>query len=449
VHHFGRSVGGGAAVASGRVDVREIIGLLGRVYAAANSHVDDAGQHVHRVPSTIPAADLAALAAHGFAPNTFRRFEHDDAVTGLRRLAAAVPERVAADAFVAGLGSASRSWRAVLPAWALGTTMPAHPGPIGDRCCDVCFLTAETTLDTTLAWWQRARSGSPLPGDVCGYLLTLESATPPLPAPQPYDVWVLHEILDVIRSLPATTRAGGAVQALRAAGLLPGADKWTYRSLLEDLAFVGVLQTADHPGMLTAFTTASERDRRPSSRVEVDAPLSFWRAADGVTESLVRRLFGHLPRPADRPPAPTSVSAKPVSARRGARSAPLPVALRGEARAGDLYAVRCREDAWVLAYCHRVDDRGGRRYGLVEFLDGGFTAQPTAAEVDGTVDRRLRGRGSDRWQMWTSRLDATTGVRRIARDIAAPVDDRPAPERVSTGGAKDLAHLASWCFPDM
>ncbi|MFY1698968.1 hypothetical protein [Solwaraspora sp. WMMA2101] len=426
------------------MDDDAIMGLLSRVYASANSHVDDAGHHAHRVPSTIPAHALAALGAHGLTPNTFRRFGHDDAVTGLRRLAAAVPERVAADAFVAGLGSASRSWRAVLPAWALGTTIPAHPGPNGDRCCDVCFLTAETTLDTTLAWWQRARSGSPLPGDVCGYLLTLESATPPLPAPQPYDVWVLHGILDVIRSLPATTRAGGTVQALRAAGLLPGADKWTYRSLLEDLAFVGVLQTAYHPGTLTAFTTARERDRRPNARVEVDAPLSFWRAADGVTESLARRLFGHLPRPADRPPAPTS-----VSARRGARSAPLPVALRGEARAGDLYAVRCCEDAWVLAYCHRVDDRGGRRYGLVEYLDGVFAAQPTAADVDATADRRLRGRGSDRWQMWTSRLDATTGVRRIARDIAAPVDDRPAPERVSTGGAKDLAHLASWCFPGM
>ncbi|ROO61500.1 hypothetical protein EDC02_3436 [Micromonospora sp. Llam0] len=27
------------------------------------------------------------------------------------------------------------------------------------------------------------------------------------------------------------------------------------------------------------------------------------------------------------------------------------------------------------------------------------------------------------------------------------VDDRPTPEQVTTGGAKDLAQLASWCFP--
>ncbi|WFE29584.1 hypothetical protein O7623_10520 [Solwaraspora sp. WMMD791] len=430
------------------MDADAIMSLLSRVYAPANSYVDDAGRHSHRVPSTIPAHALAALAANGLAPNTFRRFDHDDAVTGLRRLAAAVPERAAADAFVAGLGSASPRWRAVLPAWALGTTVPAHPGPTDGRRCDICFLTADTILDTTLAWWQRARSGAPLPGDVCGYLLALESATPPLPAPQPYDVWVLHEILDVIRSLPATTRASGAAQALRAAGLLPGADKWTYRSLLEDLAFVGVLQTPEHPGMLTAFTTARQRDQRPSVRVEVDAPLAFWRAADGVTEPLVQRLFGHLPRPAERPSAPAT-AAPARRARPGTRTAPLPAALRGEPRAGDLYAVRCREDAWVLAYCHRIDDRGGRRYGLVEYLDGVFTAQPTAADVDATVDRRLRGRGPDRWQMWASRLDATTGVRRIARDVAAPADDRPAPDRIGSGAAKDLAHLASWCFPDM
>ncbi|WP_326552634.1 hypothetical protein [Micromonospora sp. NBC_01813] len=404
-----------------------------------------------RAGATIPAADLAALGAHGLAPNTFRRFDHDDTVAALRRLAAAVPERAAADAFVAGLGSASRNWQALLPAWALGTTMPEHPGPTGDRPCDVCFLTAQTTVDTTLAWWQRATSGSPLPGDVCGYLLALESATTPPPVPQPHDVWVLHEILDIVRSLPPTTRAGAAAQALRTAGLLPGADKWTYRSLLEDLAFVGVLQTPEHPGMLTAFTTARQRDRRPSVRVEVDAPLAFWRAADGVTEPLVRRLFGHLPRPAERPPAPAT--AAPVRrAQPGTRSTPLPAALRGEPRAGDLYAVRCRSDAWVVAYCHRIDDLGGRRYGLVEYLDGVFTTQPSAADVvdaDGALSRPPRGRGSDRWQMRASRLDKTTGVRRLARDVAPPVDDRPAPDRITNGAAKDLSHLASWCFPDM
>lgn len=445
------SIGGAASVASGRVDGDATMALLGRVYAPANSHIDDTGRHAYRVPSTIPAAGLAALATHGLAPNTFREFDHDDAVAGLRRLAAAMPERAAADAFVAGLGSASPRWRALLPAWALGTAMPEHRGPTGDGTCDVCFLTAGTTLDTTLAWWQRSRTGSPLPGDVCGYLLALESATSPLPTPQDHDVWALHEILDVLRSLPPTARAGSAVQALRAAGPLPGADKWTLRSVLEDLAFVGVLQTPEHPGMLTAFTTARQRDRRPSVRVEVDAPLAFWRAADGVTEPLVQRLFGHRRRPVRRPTA-VALAAPTRRTQPGTRSAPLPAALRGEPRSGDLYAVRCREDAWVLAYCHRVDDLGGRRYGLVEYLDGVFPAQPSAADafdIGGTLSRGLRGRGPQRWQMWASRLDKTTGVRRLARDVTPPVDDRPAPERITTGGAKDLAHLASWCFTEI
>ena len=56
---------------------------------------------------------------------------------------------------------------------------------------------------------------------------------------------------------------------------------------------------------------------------------------------------------------------------------------------------------------------------------------------------------TQRWQMWASQLDKTTGVRRLARDVTPPVDDRPAPERITTGGAKDLAHLASWCFTEI
>ncbi|GAA4607573.1 hypothetical protein GCM10023107_82140 [Actinoplanes octamycinicus] len=427
----------------GAVEDEAALALLDRVYANENAHLDAAGRHAHHVPATITAEELRALAERGLTPNSFREFEHDEAVTTLRRLAGAVDERAAADAFVAGLGHARLRWRALLPALALGTAMPAHPFPAdpGARTCGVCFLDRTTTVDTTMAWWRRVRSGSPLPGDVCRYILALEAAAQPWPTPDPLDVWTLHEILDVIRSLPPATRPGRAARALRDRGLLASRSTAAYTALLEDLAFLGILQTPDHPGMFTAFTTARQRDERPSVRVEVSAPLSFWTAAHGVTESLVDRLFGHLARPDERPPAPA-----PVAPRRVSATVRLAAPLRGEARAGDVYAVQCREDAWVLAFCHETQDRNGRWYGLVEYLDGFFARPPTADDVEG---RGFRGRREGRWQQWTAQLERTPRVRPVARDLPPPPEDRPAPDRVPLGNAKDLRHLAGWCFPEL
>ncbi|WP_120590214.1 hypothetical protein [Corallococcus sp. CA054B] len=40
----------------------------------------------------------------------------------------------------------------------------------------------------------------------------------------------------------------------------------------------------------------------------------------------------------------------------------------------------------------------------------------------------------------------TTGVKRIAVDVPAPAHRQPVPERIPTGGAVDLQHLAQWNF---
>jgi hypothetical protein len=123
-------------------------GLLDRIYANENACIDAAGRHARHVPTTIPPAELRALTERGLTPNSFRRFEHDDAVTTLCRLAAAVDERAAA----AALGHARPRWRALLPAMALGTAVPDHtfPAGAGSRVCDVC--SSSTSPRSTRPW---------------------------------------------------------------------------------------------------------------------------------------------------------------------------------------------------------------------------------------------------------------------------------------------------------
>ncbi|WP_242113050.1 hypothetical protein [Luteimonas aquatica] len=364
-----------------------------------------------------------------------------------------MPRPRAADAYVAALVSADPAWQAVLPAMALGLALPAHEAePMGPRnpVCRICFHDAHPS-DRTLAAYFRHKEGSGWSDEAgpTAAMLTLEEADAlaagEWPRPTPRDVWVLHTLLDLLRALPAGARYGQARTRIKASGLLAVNTPQRCQSLLESLAFLGVLANADFPGLLQRFTTAAERDRRPSPRIEAPAPLAWWTGGDGVDEALLARLFGHLARPAREPAAPARAAParRKAPAAAGAKKGPAP--LPGPVAAGDVYAVRVREDAWVAAYCHQTrTDHKGAVWGCMEYLDlcGPQPPDAAAAARAGYRDRR----GGDRWQSWCRGLDKTAGVKRIATGIAAPAHRQPAPTRIPSGSAADLKHLASWHF---
>lgn len=425
-----------------------VMPLLARVYDSRNSYFDDEGRYCHRIPSTFTEAEHQQLRAAGLVPNVFIRWGHDEAIDRLRQSAAAVDLRRAADAFVASMVSADPAWLSVLPATALGRVMPAHAEqPMGGGSCRVCFYEA-APIDTTQAAYFRHLDGSGW-GDAhpAGGVLALDAAiaspSAAWPHPTPRDVWVFHRVLDLLRALPASARYSQARTALQKAGLLRADHPARCETVLEALAFIGILQTPEHPGMLTRFTPAIERDRRPSTRVEVPAPLAWWTAGDGIHEALVATLFGHLERPEAEPVPPP---ARPAARRKAASPAsPRPKSLPGPPTPGSVYAVRYREDLWGAAYCHevRTDERGIMR-GRMEYLDLLSPTAPTADQVAGTTFRDRR--NGERFQTWCSGLDKTPGVKRIAIDVPAPAHDQPVPDRIPIGGARDLQHLAGWNF---
>lgn len=425
-----------------------VMPLLARIYDARNSHFDAEGRYCHRIPSTFTEAEHQQLSATGSQPNVFAQWGHDETIDRLRQAAAAVDLRRAADAFVASMVSADPAWLTVLPATALGRAMPAHAEePMGGGSCRVCFFKADA-IDTTQVAYFRQLSGSGW-GDthpaVGALALAAASASPSAawPQPTPRDVWVFHRVLDLLRALPPKARYSQTRTALQKAGLLRADHPSRPETVLEALAFIGILETPEHPGMLTRFTPAIERDRRPTTRVEVPAPLAWWTAGHGLHEAHVNALFGHLARPEEEPVPP---SAKPVGRRKAASPAsPRPQSIAGPPTPGSVYAIRYREDLWGAAYCHevRTDERGIVR-GRVEYLDLLSPTPPTADQLAGTPFRdRLNG---ERWQGWCTGLDKTPGVKRIAIDVPAPAHAQPTPDRLAFSGARELAHLAGWNF---
>jgi hypothetical protein len=77
-----------------------------------------------------------------------------------------------------------------------------------------------------------------------------------------------------------------------------------------------------------------------------------------------------------------------------------------------------------------------------EYLKGCYIEMPTPD----MLDFRYEGRRDGRWQQWTSAVDSTAWVRRIMRGVPKPHAAEPDPKRVVYGNAKDLIHLAHWCF---
>ncbi|RKH60591.1 hypothetical protein D7V93_13035 [Corallococcus llansteffanensis] len=425
-----------------------VMPLLARIYDARNSHFDAEGRYVHRIPSTFTEAEHQQLKAAGLLPNVFIQWAHDETIDRLRQSAAAVDLRQAVDAFVASMVSADPAWLTVLPATALGRVIPAHAEqPMGGGSCRVCFYKADA-IDTTQAAYFRHLDGSgwgdahPADGALA-LAAVIDSPSAAWPKPTPRDVWVFHRLLDLLRALPPKARYSQARSALQKAGLLRADRPSRCETVLEALAFIGILQTPGHPGMLTRFTPAIERDRRPSTRVEVPAPLAWWSAGDGLHDELVATLFGHLERPEDEPVPPP---AKPAGRRKtGSPASPRPQSIPGPPTPGSVYAVRYREDLWGAAYCHevRTDERGIVR-GRMEYLDLLSPTPPTTDQLPGIAFRDRR--NGQRWQSWCSGLEKTTGVKRIAIDVPAPAHDQPVPERLEFGGARDLQHLASWNF---
>lgn len=176
-------------------------------------------------------------------------------------------------------------WRSLLTGKLIASSMPSHehtPYP-SSNTCKICGLSVDQATDTTLQWYWRMTNGTPLDGDPFGCVLALrELATAQeLPIPNEYDRWTFRAVLTVLRELPPKTRYSKAAVALKKERLLPTQKEYAYRDLLETLALIGILDTQEHPGMITEFTSYMQRDARPNVRVEVQA---LWRGGIHLSE---------------------------------------------------------------------------------------------------------------------------------------------------------------------
>jgi hypothetical protein len=105
-------------------------------------------------------------------------------------------------------------------------------------------------------------------------------------------------------------------------------------------------------------------------------------------------------------------------ARRKTAVAASPRNIPGPLAAGDVYAVRYREDCWGAAYCHAVSTESGQERGLIELLDLLSPVPPTADQVTSLAISPRR--DGSRTLQWCNGLLKTPGVKRIAVGVPSP-----------------------------
>lgn len=437
------------------MDVADQLWTLQQIFRTENTYHDPkSGLHLYRIPTDLSADRLKALERGGRMPGKMSFPQHDDIWDAFYALADTWTLSEAAGAFLAGMWSAPFLWQSALCAKLLAQAAPRHPFTPYAGSKDTCMICGfrKKAVDPSLLWYQRMTGGVPLDGEPTGYVSALREMAKyeQRPTPTSYDLWTFRAILTVIRQMPSRSRYSRVRDALYREKLLPAAQKWVYGSLLEASALAGILDTPDHPGMATRYTSYKERDLRPSVRVEVQAPLAWWDSSIGINEDTLHKIFGDIDlssvsltdRPGPIPPLSQTVTGRMKMIRSPRKRLPAaPDAGKGPIRPGDVYAIRIRDGTWITAYCHRTEGT----YAIMEYLSGIFSEMPMRSQIICTFQLR----GSKRWQARTSGMDRTTGVKRIARDIPTPCSDLPVPDKIPFARAADLGWSAGWCFRDL
>ncbi|MCP3100063.1 hypothetical protein LZ198_14395 [Myxococcus sp. K15C18031901] len=420
--------------------------MLGRIHDPRNGGAPGKPY----IPRTMAASDVEWLRTVGLDPWAFVTLSHDAVVESVVSSGRGWSVEEGSRAFVSSLDGEDGPHGCFLEAVLLAHAMPAHaldaPDPeSASAWCRVCGLAPQLLLEPSEMFLSWKRNGSGIPGAMDWMLVALAQrkewgAREPTARARA----LLSRALATLDGLPPEASPGVAFEAVREVGFSKGAA----RSLVETLAFVGVLEAPPHVGMATRFVSFAERERRPSVRVEVDAPLGFWRGRDGVQWKNAEALFGlqkGTPPPPLEPARPAKKvarkKAEPVPGKKG-RAKTLP---RRPPAAGDVWSLRVREDAWVLVYVWSLAQTPRGPYAVCEFVGEVSAECPT--QVPAPLE--IRPRYDGRWQQRTSALEKTTGSALIAEKVAPPLTKAPPPDRVPFGSGKDLSWLARACFDSL
>ena len=130
---------------------KKIISILKKVYHYENGFYNpEHDRHEHHIPESVSQQDLSFLATHGFSPNHFETFEHDDVLDRFVNLQKhpKLTLDFAKAMFLKGLTGEFLRGRQTLMSYVYIKHLTKHPFE-GDNACEICGIPQTKTIDKT------------------------------------------------------------------------------------------------------------------------------------------------------------------------------------------------------------------------------------------------------------------------------------------------------------
>ena len=220
-----------------------------------------------------------------------RQFNHDETVDKVIKLAASIPTKKVAQAFLYSLTTRDLPYRSALGSFAMSFWMPFHVFT-GKRTCEICgdYAPSSDKEDFNVLNFERLKWGGVRHFFPMYQLFDLDEFLKlPEVVAKSEDVEIFRQMLEAISHLPADSRPRDAEKAITP---FLKSSKDERNVVIQILGYCGILQPKGRTGFFREYTKPKERAERPVNKIDWNYPVSWWQGSDGVNQDAIDHYFG-------------------------------------------------------------------------------------------------------------------------------------------------------------
>jgi hypothetical protein len=235
--------------------------------------------------------DYALNAGYMFQPIML---SHDDVVNWLKSSFKAVSLEDIITAFLVSLRTRQLELRSALGSFAIAKNFPDHVYQGESYCCTICgaFKNPHQPYDLSRLNFERYKWGGVRhenPEYIAFDLEQFAKLDKVELTEQDFDI--MRQIIEIARHCEPNAKPRDLEKGL---GNVLKANKAERETLIQMLAYCGILQPNKHPDYFQSFTNYFERVVPPVKKMDWTYPICWWRGTDGVNQVALKYYFPQL-----------------------------------------------------------------------------------------------------------------------------------------------------------
>ena len=217
---------------------------------------------------------------------------HDDLVNWLKLSFKDANLKNISNAFLISLSTRQLELRSALGSFAIAKNFPAHVYQGKSYCCTICgaFKKLSQPYDLSMLNFERFKWGGVRHERHIAFDLD-QFAKLDNVEPTDRDFDFMRQIVEVVRKCEPHDKPRDLEKKL--ANVLKS-NKAERETLIQILAYCGILQPSKRSGYFQSFTNYFERDIPSVNKIDWAYPICRWRGIDGVNQDALKYYFPQL-----------------------------------------------------------------------------------------------------------------------------------------------------------